>query len=142
MKSELRLYTQQLNLPGGKLGLDETWMTRLVQWLPQTDALITRSIADEDRIEYGEALLIRLNHLSKFVYCARRERDLALGAGYEKHPKGAYNSASQEALARKYATEEICLREYLNELEIALKLRLEMNRTAIVNHRTFLQNAG
>ena len=136
----VELYANQIGLPGGRLKPDESWIDRFISWLPETDRLLLESVQDEERVEYGEALLKRLANLTKFTALARAARDKALGNGYDKYPKKDYNCTSQDAFARRYASDAIVLREFIKDLETALKLRISLNTTAIVSARNQPQN--
>ena len=135
MKIENRLYPDQLSLWGGKLKKDETWMSRLSDFLPKLNELIQEAVKDEDRMEYGDDLARFDAHLANFTYLVRKERDLALAKGYQMYPKGEYNSDAQVALARQYASEEVRLRELLADLGRALHQRMSINTTAITVYR-------
>jgi hypothetical protein len=106
------------------------------------DELIERKVENDERVEFGEDLSRALYHCAKFGYLVRKERDKALAIGYEKYPKPQYNSDAAEALARNHASEEVRLRALLEEMVDALRLRFDLNRSAIASAREEMKNAG
>jgi hypothetical protein len=135
---------QELNLSAKEilnLKTSDEWMDRLTDFLHELSDLLEEKVKDEDLIEYGERLVIARSRLAKFNYVVRRFRNESLAKGYERYPRGDYNSDASTALARQFASEEVRLRELCRELEQALDMRFELNRSAISTARAIMQHA-
>lgn len=141
MNLQRNLVAKQL-FPDDKLKRNDQWFEKCAEFLPKLSSFLEEELTDEDRIEYSDRCVKYLTRLAFFTYLARKERDNALATGYEKYPKGQYNSDASTALARNHASSEVSLRELLAELETALKLRASLNQSAISHHRVILSNAG
>jgi hypothetical protein len=139
LKSALRLHPKELNI-GAKSSDD--WFLKLKVFLTEITSLLDEEVEDDDRAEYADDLVRAISKLARFTYCVRGERDRALAAGYDKFPKGQYNSAESDAQARNYASEEVRLRDLLQELERALNLKASLNQSALSLYRTKLSNGG
>ena len=142
MKHDLAIAPKKLHLPGSKGSREDNWVELLAAYLTELDTLITEDVLDDDRIDYGDDLAKALYQIAKFKYLARGARDRALARGYEQFPKGQYNSDASTALARNFASEEVRLRDLLEEMEAAIKLRASLNQSAVAYYREQMKLGG
>lgn len=93
--------------------------------------LLEKRSNDDNRSDINDLAIALLGWLDELIMNSRRERDIALAAGYDKYPKGAANSEEQIAQARRHATKEICLHEFLKDLRSNLRLKVSTNQSAM-----------
>ncbi len=105
------------------------WDDSIGEFIEMASELVRRKVDTEELSEYVLELGSALGGIPSYLYYTRIHRDRALAKAYETYPKTGRNSEEQIALARKMATAEVSLHEYMKELGEAIKTRLSTSQS-------------
>jgi hypothetical protein len=116
------LTTKDIFLRHRGKGFNETFSS----FISDATKAVQRKVAYEELSDYQEEVGQLIGEAASLLYYTRKFRDEALGAAYEKYPKGSALSEEQIALARRDSSLSIRTHELTKEIVEALKVRNRM----------------
>jgi hypothetical protein len=102
----------------------QSFSDTLAAFIKHVTRLTQETVDEEGLSEYRTRLGVANAEAKALLYFTRKFRDKALAEGFEKYPKGSYNSEASIALARQYASLAIRVHEAVKDQIEAIRVRL------------------